>query len=281
MEYDLLDNFESIIDGVNRTRKNNYVNQIDFFGEIEKDGESIKIEKSGRTPTKKELLEMEKEMLGLYISGHPLDEYKEYINKNATVTSVQINLEDNEDEEDSVDYDGKNEVMCGIFHKGKLLVTKSGRNMMFATLEDMYGDIELVIFPNIYEKYLKELVDENVLRVTGKISLKEDEKPKLIVSNILNITNINDNANKKVIDSKENIKKIYIRIPKDKFDLEDRVIGYIKELSKEYHGDNEVYIFYDGTNKLRLLNKKDFLVDSNEVIEKLVLAFGKENVKIK
>ena len=98
---------------------------------------------------------------------------------------------------------------------------------------------------------------------------------------ILNITNINDNVIKKVGDGKENIKKIYIRIPKDKFDLEDRVIGYIKELSKEYHGDNEVYIFYDGTNKLRLLNKKDFLVDSNEVIEKLVLAFGKENVKIK
>ena len=279
--YDLLDNFESIIDGVNRTRKNNYVNQIDFFGEIEKDGESIKIEKSGRTPTKKELLEMEKEMLGLYISGHPLDEYKDYIDKNATVTSIQINLEETDNEQDTLDYDGKIEVMCGIFHRGKLLVTKSGKNMMFATLEDMYGDIELVIFPNIYEKYLKELLDENILKVTGKISLKEDEKPKLIVSNILNITNINDNANKKVIDSKENIKKIYIRIPKDKFDLEDRVIGYIKELSKEYHGDNEVYIFYDGTNKLRLLNKKDFLVDSNEVIEKLVLAFGKENVKIK
>ena len=169
--------------------------------------------------------------------------------------------------------------MCGIFHKGKLLVTKSGRNMMFATLEDMYGDIELVIFPNIYEKYLKDLVDENVLKVTGKISLKEDEKSKMIVSNILNITNINNNVGDEK--NKVNTKKIYIRIPKDKFDLEDRVIGYIKDLSKEYHGDNEVYIFYDGTNKLRLLNKNNFLNNSNEVIEKLELAFGKENVKIK
>ena len=133
-------------------------------------------------------------MLGLYISGHPLDEYKEYINKNITVTTAQINLEESDEEEETVDYDGKNEVMCGIFHKGKLLVTKSGRNMMFATLEDMYGDIELVIFPNIYEKYLKDLVDENVLKVTGKISLKEDEKSKMIVSNILNITNINNNV---------------------------------------------------------------------------------------
>jgi len=76
-------------------------------------------------------------------------------------------------------------------------------------------------------------------------------------------------------------KKIYIRIPKDKLDLEDRVIGYIKDLSKEYPGDIEVYIFYDGTNKMRLLNKANFLQDNQIVLDKLSLAFGKENVKIK
>ena len=237
----------------------------------------MKIEKSGRIPTKKELLEMEKEVLGLYISGHPLDEYKEFIKANSTITTAEINSEENIGEED-IDYDGKNVVMCGIFNRGKILVTKSGRNMMFAGLEDMYGDIELVIFPNIYEKYGNLLVDESVLKITGKISLKEDEKSKLIVSNIVNIDNINKNKK----DFKERIvKKIYIRIPKDKFDLEDRVIGYIKDLSKEFHGDNEVYIFYDGTNKLRLLNKNNFLSDESLLIEKLELAFGKENVRIK
>ena len=77
------------------------------------------------------------------------------------------------------------------------------------------------------------------------------------------------------------IKKIYIRIPKDKIDLEDRVIGYIKDLSKEFPGKSEVYIFYDGTNKMRLLNKVNFLQDNSFVLERLELAFGKENVRIK
>ena len=76
-------------------------------------------------------------------------------------------------------------------------------------------------------------------------------------------------------------KKIYIRIPKDKLDLEDRVIAYIKDLAKEQPGKVPVYIFYDGTNKLRLLGSQDFLNDSSVVIEKLELAFGKENVKVK
>ena len=278
--YDLLDNFESIVDGVNHTRKSNYVNQMDFFGQIEDAGTSIKIEKSGRTPSKRELLEMEREMLGLYISGHPLDEYKAYILKNSTVNSLDISGEESDDEssEESVDYDGKNVSICGIFNRGKILMTKSGKNMMFAELEDLYGSVELVLFPNVYERFENILNNDVVIKVSGKVSIKEDEKTKILVSNI-NIVENNKETQEKVVEKIN--KKIYVRIPKDKLDLEDRVIGYIKDLSKEYPGECEVYIFYDGTNKMRLLNKANFLQDNNIVKEKLDLAFGKENVKIK
>ena len=277
--YDLLENFESIVDGVAHTRKSNYINQIDFFGQIEEDSTSIKIEKSGRIPSNKELLDMEKEMLGLYISGHPLDEYKSYINKNSTIRSVDINQDEDESEEaqSNLEYDGKNVAMCGIFNKGKILMTKSGKNMMFATLEDLYGSVELVLFPNVFEKYENILQDDTVVKVTGKVSIKEDEKSKILVSNMEKI----ENATKKEQPKEIIITKIYIRIPKDKFDLEDKVIGYIKDLSKEYPGDSEVYIFYDGTNKMRILNKNNFLSDISIVEDRLGKAFGKENVKIK
>ena len=163
----------------------------------------------------------------------------------------------------------------------KLLITKSRKNMMFAELEDLYGTIELVLFPNIFEKYDRVLLDDCIIKVTGKVSFKEDEKAKILVSNLVLIDNeIKNKKDTDTIKIKED-KKIYIRIPKDKFELEDRVIGYIKELSREYHGDLPVYIFYDGTNKLRLLNKINYLQDNNIVVEKLELAFGKENVKIK
>ena len=284
-----------IIDGVNHQRKNNYVNQMDFFGEIEPIGQSsIKIEKSGRVPTSRELLDMEKEMLGLYISGHPLDEYKEYVKKNATVTTLELNEEaQSEDEEDNSNtepkqsYDEKTVTLCGIFNKGRVLVTKAGKNMMFAGLEDLYGEVELVIFPTTYDRFFRILEDEAILKVTGKVTIKEDEGAKILVQNIVNIdeelkrgktSNIKE---EKAEESKVELRKIYIRIPKDKLDLEDRVIGYIKDLNKEYPGKNPVYIFYDGTNKMRLLPSNHFLQDNSLVIEKLELAFGKENIKIK
>ena len=279
--YDLLDNFETIVDGVNHTRKNNYINQIDFFGEIEGENNSIKIEKSKLIPSKKDLLDMEKEMLGLYISGHPLDEYKDYIDKNSTITTIELNdvdVSENELEE-KPNYDSKVVTICGIFNTGKILITKSGKNMMFGELEDLFGTVELVIFPTTYEKFGNILQDDIVIKVTGKVSIKEDEKTKILVSNIVVVDNDTKKEENKINAHKN--KKIYVRIPKDKIDLEDRVIGYIKDLSKEYPGKCEVYIFYDGTNKMRLLNKDNFLQENELVLEKLELAFGKENVRIK
>ena len=278
--YDLLDNFESVIDGVNHVRKSNYINQLDFFGEFEQNGDTIKLEKSGRIPTKRELLDMEREMLGLYISGHPLDDYKDYIAKNSTVTTTELNnSETEEDEQSNINYDDKTVILCGIFKRGKILITKTRKNMMFAELEDLYGTVELVLFPNVFEKFNSILEDDSVIKVTGKVSIKEDEKTKILVSNLVPIDKDLNVKKQENIVKKE--RKIYVRIPKDKFELEDRVIGYIKDLSKEYHGDTKVYIFYDGTNKMKLLNKLNFLQDSSIVLEKLELAFGKENVRIK
>lgn len=284
--YDLLDNFEKIIDGVVHTRKNNYINQINFFGEIEGNDDSIKIDKSERIPSQRELLDMEKEMLGMYLTGHPLDEYKEIIEKNSTVSTLDLNIQEtteemdeNDEEDESINYDGKNVSICGIFKRGKVLMTKAGKNMMFAGLEDVYGEIELVLFPNVFDRFEAILKDDTVVKVEGRVSIKEDEATKVLVSSIKKLEkNVSEN---RVEEEKEKQKKIYVRIPKDKLDLEDRVLAYIKDLAKEQPGKTPVYIFYDGTNKMRLLGSQDFLNDSNVVIEKLELAFGKENVRIK
>ena len=284
--YDLLDNFEKIIDGVVHTRKNNYINQINFFGEIEGNDDSIKIDKSERIPSQRELLDMEKEMLGMYLTGHPLDEYKEMIEKNSTVSTLDLNvqenteeMDENDEEDEAINYDGKNVSICGIFKRGKVLMTKAGKNMMFAGLEDVYGEIELVLFPNVFDRFEAILKDDTVVKVEGRVSIKEDEATKVLVSSIKKLEkNVSEN---RVEDEKEKQKKIYVRIPKDKLDLEDRVLAYIKDLAKEQPGKIPVYIFYDGTNKMRLLGSQNYLNDSSVVLEKLELAFGKENVRIK
>ena len=269
--YDILDSYEKIIDNVNNTKRNNYVNQMNFFdiGVISKKSD-IEIKKTGRNLSKKEMLNMEKEMLGLYVSGHPLDEYKDYILKNSSVTSKKLNdiIDSNEFDTEKNEYDSKLVTICGMITEIRKLTTRSNKQMLFAKVDDLYGSIEAVIFPNIYARFLNIIQKDIVVKITGKVSLKENDLPKILVSN-LEVVKI------------QNTKKIYIRIPKDKLDLESRVIGYIKDLNKEYNGTTPVYIYYDGTNKVKLLNKSMWLICNNEVNEKLNLAFGEENVKIK
>ena len=138
--------------------------------------------------------------------------------------------------------------------------------MLFAQIDDMYGSIELVFFPTVFQKFSKILVNDSVIKVIGKVSIKENEKTKILVNDVQTITKQS---------------KIYIRIPKDKLELEPRVIEYIKNLDDKDFGKNPVYIFLDGTNKVKLLNKSLWLELNDETINKLELAFGKENVKIK
>ena len=270
--YDLLESYEAIVDNVTQEKKNNYINQINLF-DIQEDikSSSVVIKKCGKQPTKRELLDMEKEMLGLYVSGHPLDEYSQYILKNSTVTSKDLVVQneeiiDNEFREEKVSYDETTQVYCGILTKTKILTTKANKQMMFAEIEDMYGSIEAVIFPNVYLRFSDILKKDNILKVTGKINLKENEKAKILISNVEMIT-VN--------------KKIYIRLPKDKLDLEDRVITFINNLENDFKGNIPVYIFYDGTNKLKLLNKDNWLNLSKETLDRLQIAFGNENVKVK
>lgn len=271
--FDLLDSFESILDNVNQTRKNNYVNQINFF-ELEgapKENAKIVIQKSPKKPTKKDLLDMEKEMLGLYVSGHPLDEYAQNIKENSTVNAKQLNTEEMENSEFNVgetrnDFDGKEVVFCGIISHVKTLITKSGKQMMFAVIDDLYGSIELVVFPTVLMRYSNLLQVDNIVKVVGKVSVKENEMTKILVSQVEQI-------------KKE--EKVYIKLPKDKFDLENRVIGCIKNLPFEHKGITPVYLFYEGTKKVKLLNRNLWLNTSDDTIDKLKMFFGEENVKVK
>ncbi|MDD3303790.1 MAG: DNA polymerase III subunit alpha [Clostridia bacterium] len=273
--FDLLDSFESILDNINQTRKTNYANQMNMFdmGNIPKEAQSIVIQKSSQKPSKNELLEMEKEMLGLYVTGHPLDDYMEVIKKQATISTKELQNEESSDEEEqseektnTIDYDGKVVTICGILSHRKTLITKSGNQMMFAELEDLYGSLELVIFAGVLQNHATLLQEGNILKITGKVSYKENEKTKILVSRV---------------ELLEKNKKIYIRIPKDKLELEGAVMTYMKNMDEQCKGNIPVYIFYDGTSKVKLLNKELWLNSNETTIGNLETSFGKENVKIK
>lgn len=253
--YDMIESFEAIIDNISINNRKNYANQLDFFS-----GETgiskIEIPKSGRVPTKKQLLEMEKEIIGIYVSGHPLSEYEDYINKNSTATTKDIN-------ENTDKYDNNTVVICGSVDSSKIVATKNSSQMMFAILSDIYLEVELIVFPKQFAKYSKLLNIGNIVKVIGKVSIKEDEKPKILVSSIENITKTN---------------KIYIKIPKGKEELTNIVYDFIKETSDEYFGNIPVYFFEESTKKMKLIPRNYFLDDSENVMEVLRQRLGNENV---
>lgn len=110
-----------------------------------------------------------------------------------------------------------------------------------------------------------------VVKVTGKVNIKEGEKPKILVNYIEDI------SNKKM----EEKRKVYIRIPKDKLDLEGVVLNVINDIAKENSGNAKVNLFYEGTNKIKVLNDKYSLNLNDDVLNKLSITFGSDNVKVK
>lgn len=265
--FDLLNSFESILDSVLSVKQNNYINQLDIFSlnlsESSHEDNKIVIKKSNMTPTKQEILNMEKEVLGMYVSGTPLDDYISVINK---ISGVAKGV-DFIDEENKDMYDGKEIKVCGIVTKTKILSTKSGKEMMFAQIEDDSGvPIEIIIFPNIFSKHFELIKVGEILLVEGKISKKDEELPKVIVSNLKQL-------------KKE--QKLYIRLPKDKFELEENVILAMQNLEGEFKGEVPVYIYYEGTNKLKLLSRDSWVNSNNYTLNKLVKMFGEENIKLK
>lgn len=177
--------FEKAMDGAARQQKSVIAGQIslfDFGGE-----ESVQAPPPPMPELKefdlKRRLQMEKETTGVYISGHPLDEYAEEMNR------LQINArflaELMEREDGGMSFDQKNVRMGGLIAEKKLKASRSGSMMAFVQLEDMYGVTEVLVFPKVYERVMAQLNTEEPVLMSGKLSVREDEAPKLLLDKVV------------------------------------------------------------------------------------------------
>lgn len=194
----LLASFEGIIDAINDISKRTMQGQVTMFDLGKTEDEKIENMKYSFTTLKefdeKELLSMEKEMLGIYISGHPLEKLRENIQKVATINTLQM-LQMNE-ENNLVD-DGKQVKYVGIITGVKKKYTKRNTLMAFMTVEDLYGSTEIIVFDSCYSKSQNILLEENIVLIDGRLSIREDEPVKIVANSI---TEFNSNiANTKSI----------------------------------------------------------------------------------
>ncbi len=187
----LLASFEAIVDTINNESRNKIENQVSMFDLMEDKQENIEKQKytfiEKEEMETRELLSLEKEMLGVYISGHPLDKYRKQIEKQSNISTINM-MKINEEVEtvgESITYkDGQNVKFVGIISKVKKKFTKKNTTMAFVTLEDFYGSTELIVFDSVYQKASHILVEDNIILVDGRLSIREDEPAKIVASSI-------------------------------------------------------------------------------------------------
>ena len=132
------------------------------------------------------MLSMEKEMLGIYISGHPLEKYRKQIEEVTDINTMQVEdaLEMLENEGKCNLEDGKNVKFAGIITKIKKKYTKNNKIMAFVTVEDLYGSMEIIVFESVYNRFNSLLVEENIIMLNGRISIKDETDISIIAENI-------------------------------------------------------------------------------------------------
>ena len=193
----LLASFESILDTIQDTSRKSFAGQVTMFDLAAPEDNVNELKYSFNEQkefSEKDLLSMEKEMLGIYISGHPLEKLREQIERETNVNSMKLNelanlqstvLDEGEFIARKNEYkDGQFVKYAGIITNVKKKYTKNNTIMAFVTVEDLYGTVEIIVFENCYQEASKYLVEESIVMVEGRLSIREDDEPKIVARTI-------------------------------------------------------------------------------------------------
>ncbi len=271
----LLAVYEKVLDGLGNEKKKNIEGQLNLFQDFKESLEDFN-EIDVKYPVMKEfqkkyLLAMEKEMTGLYLTGHPLEEFESTLNYyTSTRTSdllVKEGLEEDMVEGDSSKYkDGDRVILGGIISEVSKKVTKANTMMAFIRLEDMYGGIEVIIFPKVLENCKDIVNNDSIVLVKGRVSIREEEQPKIICDTLEPLTKLNS-------------EKLYIQLE----DAEDmaRSLEELKGIISDYRGNVPLYIYTKKEKKSYRMIRDYWVENTSDIIELLRKKYGEENVKLK
>ena len=269
----LMNSFEIILDTIANQNKKSIEGQISMFdmpsGEESLEKHKYVINKV-QEYEERELLDMEKEMLGIYISGHPLEKLQEKIKANTNINTLQmINMK----EENDLSKDGKNVKYAGIITSVKKKYTKNNTIMAFVTVEDLYGSTEIIVFENCYNRASSVLLEDNIVLIDGRLSIREDDDVKIVANSIVDFENVLKVSEKEnTQEQKPKILTLNIQNATEK--QKTRLRGAIRFFSGERNNIAVQIIDNEGTKPCGAIYlNKDILTEFEEIL-------GKENVKI-
>lgn len=256
--------FPSILDSVNSGKKNNIQGQMslfDFANDEQK--EDLKIALPDAEEFDKEIkLALEKELMGVYVSGHPLDDYIGLLEKNITAKASQFMVDDETGqaavEDDSV------VVIGGMISGVTIKYTKQSKAMAFINLEDLTGTVEVVIFPNSYEKARSLISEGNKVFIQGRVQVEEEKDAKLICQDIKSFDDCG--------------REVWIRFAnKDAYEAAE---GQLTEIIRQMDGSDGLAIYLTEEKAIKRMGPNWTLAASLENLEVLYQNFGQENVQV-
>ena len=256
--------YVQIVDHVTQEKKNSMVGQMTLFdlvSEDQKEEFQIRMPDVGEY-SKETLLAFEKEVLGIYVSGHPLEAYEEKWKKSISATTADFQLD--EETGHTKVHDGAKEIIGGMITEKTIKHTKTNQMMAFITIEDLLGTVEVVVFPRDYEKNRDYLEADSKVFVRGRVSEEDDKPSKLICE--------------KIIPFEQTKKELWIQFPdKETFlDQEQIVYGYLADSD----GDDEVMIYCAKERAVKKLPKNRNIGINEQILSRLMNHFGEKRVKV-
>ena len=267
--------FDQALEANSAKRRQNVVGQISLF-DMGQPTADLAIEDIypdvGEYPYK-QLLSMEKEMTGVYVSGHPLDEYRKELEALEINTAWVAELKERPDA--GIDEDGRQVVMGGILTALRPKATKKGAMMGFITLEDLTGQIECLLFPRIFERYSKLLELDMPVLLTGHLSVREEEDTKLLVDVVEPLVQLPppEEPMSDIERAKRSPVKLYLRMQRSQMDE-------VKEVLQRQPGKVPVYMNFPDEGITLLAPRDWWCEDAEDMLATLMTTLPEKDMKV-
>ncbi|MEI3015223.1 MAG: DNA polymerase III subunit alpha [Ruthenibacterium lactatiformans] len=257
----MMDGVEGILKSVESEARRNLDGQIDLFGALDGGQESgrnvYKLPDSGEEYPYDILLQMEKEVSGLYLSGHPLDHYRPVIEKVSTCRISELVGEN------AHAYDEQNVTLVCTVVRTKTINTKAGGMMAFITVEDLSGSMEVLAFPKVLLAASEAVHDNAVVVIKGRVSYKEDEPSKLIADSIVDVERYEPDKIKTDIKSTKN--GLWLKLSS----MRSESFEETKNLLQIFEGNFPVYMYFEDTKQRMLAPKSLWCTQSDLLVSEL------------
>ena len=264
-----------VIDDAQAAMRDNIAGQLDLFGGFGDESESPAVMKRNEIPnvpeySRQELMAMERETTGLYLSGHPMDEYREQVRRAGAVSIGSIISDFEKDEGPEHFSDNQPIIVAGVVASSRTRTTKNNSLMSYINLEDDTGMIELIAFQRALDAGGGYIKDNAPLLIKGKISLRDEKEPQILVDQIRPISDAMELEDRR---SNKRPTKLYLKLNS----TDRKAIAHVELLLKMFPGEQQFILYFEDTKK-RLAAK---CVIHDALIAELKELFGEDRVALK